>query len=233
MQVTKKLVGLGDSIMKGVLMVQEENGKVCYSLSDQNIVDRVGASMHADVLNLGKMGCTVEAGERVLNRYIEQLREAEYVLLCFGGNDSDYNWREIADNHNQKYSAKTILNVFEKTYTRIVNTIKEAGCSPIILSLPPMNAQKYFDFFTGNFSAEQKKNVLTWLRGSVDTIWAGHELYNDAVKRVAAMTDSLLVDVTTPLGDGAHFLCDDGIHPNQRGQELIAQIIKRNLPCKK
>lgn len=229
MQVTKKFVGLGDSIVKGVLMTQEENGKVCYSLSDNNIVDRVGARVRVDVLNLGKMGCTVETGERILQRHVEKLSGTEYIMLCFGGNDSDYDWRAIANNPAAEHKPKTSLDSFECVYARVINMVKELGYRPLILTLPPMDAQKYFDFFSSTFSTEQKKNVLGWLKGSVKTILYGHDLYNEALKRISASTDTQLIDITTPLGDGKKYLCEDGIHPNLLGQDAIAKIVENAI----
>ncbi len=231
MNASKKLVGLGDSIIKGVLFTQEDSGKSHYSLSDNNIVDRVAASMGAEVLNLGKMGCTIEMGERILDRYVDRLGEVEYVLLCFGGNDSDYNWRSIAEVPDAVHEPRTKLKTFETAYERLVNKLKGLGKKPLILSLPPMDAQKYFDFFSAGFNLEQKSNVLNWLKGSVDTIWAGHELYNDAVKRVASLTGTQLIDITTPLGDGRVYLCADGIHPNVYAQETISKIVRKNIVC--
>lgn len=229
MNTKMKLVALGDSILKGVLLNQESNGQIHYALSDQNIVDRVAASLDAEVLNLGKMGCTVEAGERILDRYVGRLEGTKYVLMCYGGNDSDYDWCAIANSPKQEHHPKTPLRVFETTYARVINKVREMGYTPLILSLPPMEAQRYFDFFTRTFNEEQRKNVLKWLKGSVDTIWAGHELYNDAVKRVSALTDTQLIDITTPLGNGASYLCADGIHPNLYGQATIAKIINKNI----
>lgn len=223
-----KFVALGDSIIKGVLFNQEENGRGHYSLSDRNIVDRVAESLHSEVLNLGKMGCTIEAGERILERHLTRLEGAQYVLMCYGGNDSDYDWKAIADQPESEHLPKTPLRVFEKTYMRVINQVLELGYTPLIMSLPPMDAQQYFNFFTSSFSDVQKSNVLKWLKGSVKTIWAGHELYNDAVKRVANATDCVLIDCTTTLGDGKGYLCEDGIHPNLAGQSKIASIILRN-----
>lgn len=228
MDLIMKLVALGDSIIKGVLFNKEENGHGHYSLSDHNIAHTVADSMHCEVMNLGKMGCTVEAGERILERYIDTLDGTKYVLMCFGGNDSDYNWKAIADSPKEKHYPKTLLRTFEKTYARVINKVSEMGFTPLIMSLPPMDAQQYFDFFTSTFTEEQKSNVMKWLKGSVNTIWAGHELYNDAVKRVASATDCVLIDCTTSLGDGKGYLCEDGIHLNQAGQSKIASIIIRS-----
>lgn len=99
------------------------------------------------------------------------------------------------------------------------------GYTPLVLSLPPMNAHCYFDHFTRQFDEQQKKNVLKWLKGNIDTIWAGHELYNDAVKRIAEATDAHLVDVTSALLRQKDYLCADGIHPNNKGYHLIAKSI--------
>ena len=137
-------------------------------------------------------------------------------------------WQAIADCPDSEHHPKTPLRIFEKTYARVINKVRERGYTPLIMSLPPMNAQQYFNFFTSNFNDTQKSNVLKWLHGSVNTIWAGHELYNDAVKRVASATDCVLIDCTTTLGDGKNYLCDDGIHPNLAGQSKIASIILRN-----
>jgi lysophospholipase L1-like esterase len=228
MDLIMKLAALGDSIIKGVLFTPEENGFGHYSLSDHNIADLVADNLHCEVVNLGKMGCTIETGERILERHINSLEGTKYVLMCYGGNDSDYDWKAIADHPDREHHPKTPLRIFEKTYARIVNKVRDMGYTPLVMSLPPMDAQQYFDFFTSTFTEEQKANVLKWLKGSTETIWAGHELYNDAVKRIADATNSTLVDVTTSLGNGKGYLCADGIHPNLAGQSKIASIILRN-----
>ena len=174
------------------------------------------------------MGCTIEAGERILERHMNSLDGTKYVLMCYGGNDSDYDWKAIADNPEGEHHPKTPLQTFEKTYARVIDKVREMGYTPLIMSLPPMDAQRYFDFFTSTFTKEQKNNVMKWLKGSIETIRAGHELYNDAVKRIANATNSMLVDVTTTLGNGKGYLCADGIHPNLAGQSKIASIILRN-----
>lgn len=228
MNQSNKLVALGDSILKGVLFNQDLDGRMHYSLSERGIVDRVADVMHFDAINLGKMGCTITIGERIVDRNIGKLVGAKYALMCYGGNDSDYDWLSIANDPSATHHPRTALDEFEKTYERLVNKVRNIGLTPIILSLPPMNPQVYFDFFSANFTQQQKNNVLSWLKGSVDTIFAGHELYNEAVRRVAKATDCLLVDITHALGDGSGLLCQDGIHPNCEGQYQIANIIIKN-----
>jgi lysophospholipase L1-like esterase len=224
-----KLAALGDSIIKGILFTHEENGSGHYSFSDMNITDVLADKLCCEVVNLGRMGATIEACERLFDRYLDRLEGAKYVLMCYGGNDSNYDWKAIANNPTAEHLPKTSLHVFEKTYVRIINKVRDLGYIPLILSLPPIDIHRYYTFFSSSFNDVQKFNVMQWLSGSLDTIWAGHELYNDAVRRVANTTDSLLVDITTSLGDNNCYLCDDGIHPNLLGQSKIASIILKNI----
>ena len=222
-----KLVALGDSVIKGVILDSVE-GRGRYSLADKSIVDRCAECLGVEGVNLGKMGCTIEAGERILDRFTDRVTGARFVLLECGGNDSDYDWNAIAEAPSDTHLARTPIEVFESVYERVVNKVKELGAIPLVLSLPPMDAQRYFEFFSSGWSQERKDNVLCWLGGSTNTIMSGHELYNLATMRVAQRTGVQWIDVTSGLLKDNHFrdyLCDDGIHPNEMGQRKMAEAI--------
>lgn len=226
-----KLVALGDSIIKGVL-VQSEGERSRYSLAEKSIVECCAERLGGESLNLGKMGCTIEAGERILNRCLDKMSGAQYVLLEYGGNDSDYNWQEIAEAPDKEHFPRTRLEVFEQVYERVINKIKEMGAIPLVLSLPPMDAERYFAFFSQKWEEGFRANVMRWLGGSTNTIMSGHELYNLATMRVAQRTGAQWIDVTSELLKDHNFrayLCDDGIHPNERGQRMIAEAVLQSL----
>ncbi len=224
-----KIIALGDSIIKGVVLNIESNGKLHYALSDRNIVDQVANKTNHEAINLGKMGCTIEAGEKILDRHLGDIENAQYALLCYGGNDSDYNWRAIAQSPRGEHQPKTPISVFEKTYARIIDKVRQAGLTPIVMSMPAMDAERYYQFFTSVFSDEEKRNVSRWLKNGTDAIWAGHELYNDAIKRVATATDAMLVDVSKAFSQPDKYLCIDGIHVNAMGQTKIAAVITKAM----
>jgi lysophospholipase L1-like esterase len=92
-----------------------------------------------------------------------------------------------------------------------------------------MDAEKYYKFFMSMFSNEEKRNISRWLKGGPDAIYAGHELYNDAVKRVASAADVQMIDVSNAFHDTQKYLCVDGIHPNKAGQEKIAKTIAKAI----
>lgn len=226
-----KLVALGDSIIKGVL-VQSEGERSRYSLAEKSIVECCAERLGGESLNLGKMGCTIEAGERILNRCLDKMSGAQYVLLEYGGNDSDYNWQEIAESPEKEHFPRTRLEVFEEVYERVICKIKEMGAIPLVLSLPPMDAERYFAFFSQKWEEGFRANVMRWLGGSTNTIMSGHELYNLATMRVAQRTGTQWIDVTSGLLKDHNFrayLCDDGIHPNERGQRMIAEAVLQSL----
>lgn len=226
-----KLVALGDSIIKGVL-VQSEGERSRYSLAEKSIVECCAERLGGESLNLGKMGCTIEAGERILNRCLDKMSGAQYVLLEYGGNDSDYNWQEIAESPEKEHFPRTRLEVFEEVYERVICKIKEMGAIPLVLSLPPMDAERYFAFFSQKWEEGFRANVMRWLGGSTNTIMSGHELYNLATMRVAQRTGTQWIDVTSGLLKDHNYrayLCDDGIHPNERGQRMIAEAVLQSL----
>ena len=226
-----KLVALGDSIMKGVLL-QSEGECNHYSLADKTILDCCAERLGGEGLNLGKMGCTIEAGERILDRCLSKVSGAKYVLLEYGGNDSDYNWQEIAEAPEKKHFPRTRLEIFEQVYERVINKIKEMGAIPLVLSLPPMDAERYFAFFSQKWNEDFRSNVMCWLGGSTNTIMSGHELYNLATMKVAQRTGVQWIDVTSGLlknRDFRTYLCDDGVHPNEQGQRLIAEMILSSI----
>lgn len=226
-----KLVALGDSVIKGVIL-HKEGTRNRYSLADKSIVEHCAEKLGSESINWGKMGCTIEISERILDKRIDKLAGTEYVLLECGGNDSDYDWLSIAQNPSGKHSPNTPLERYVSAYERIINKIKQTGAKPLVLSLPPMDAERYFAFFSADWTQNLRDNVLQWLGGSTCAIMSGHELYNLATMQIAQRTGAQWIDVTSELINNRNYLnylCEDGIHPNEQGQRKIAEIILKAL----
>ena len=226
-----KLVALGDSVIKGVIL-DKEGMNVRYSLVDKSIVECCAEQLGGESVNLGKMGCTIETSERILDRRIDRLAGAEYVLLECGGNDSDYDWRSIAQDPNGEHLPNTPLGRYLTAYERVINKIKQIGAKPLVLSLPPMDAERYFAFFSAGWTQELRDNVLCWLGGTTNAILSGHELYNLATMQVAQRTGAQWIDVTSTFLEDRNyksFLCEDGIHPNEQGQRKMVEAILKAL----
>ena len=87
----KNLKIFGDSIIKGVTY----NGQ-SYHLCQEHDFDTLRAQ-GVTVENNAKMGATIDAGLKKLDRKLGTCDGDTTVLFCFGGNDCDYDWKAISE----------------------------------------------------------------------------------------------------------------------------------------
>jgi lysophospholipase L1-like esterase len=161
------------------------------------------------------------------------IESADMALMEFGGNDCDFHWDEIADNPEAEHVPNTVMDSFLQNYTNLINLVQKAGTMPLVLNLPPIGAQRYFDRFSRDMDGQQKANIIKWLGGDVEYIHRWHKSYND---RLCALISSLNIpaaDIRSGFygsSDYNDYLCLDGIHPNEAGQELIYKKLKSLIP---
>lgn len=219
----------GDSISKGVVFDEE---KQKYVVSKNNYVSLLQNKLKGAVCNLSKFGATITKGVKRLNDAIAD-QKADIVLIEYGGNDCDFNWQEIANDPYGNHMPNTDLCTFERVLVDTVNRLKNNKFVPILMTLPPLNADSYLKWVSKN-NPLAELNILKWL-GSVTKIYWWQERYNTAIVKVAEETQTRWIDIREAFlrhSDFTKFLCLDGIHPNEEGQKLIAEkvlnYIKRN-----
>jgi acyl-CoA thioesterase-1 len=150
----------------------------------------------------------------------------DIVLIEYGGNDCDYNWNEIADHPESVHEPKTDFNQFEEQLKEAVNFLKTKKIIPILMTLPPLNADRYLKWVSKN-NPLAELNILKWL-GSVTRIYWWQERYSSTIIKVAEETKTRWIDIRGAFlqhPDFNQFLCVDGIHPNQDGHKIIADKI--------
>ena len=99
----------GDSILKGVTLDENnEKYKINNFFKD-----------FSELENYSKFGCTVQKGSEILFRNLQNGKIAELAFLEYGGNDSDFDWEEIAKNPKNEYCSKTPIEEFETKYLHI------------------------------------------------------------------------------------------------------------------
>ena len=228
MHLIKQIKIYGDSLMKGVLV---DNHK--YSIIKENNIASLSDIFPLDIDNKSRFGNTIEQGYKQIKKdFANGTTNCDFVLLEYGGNDCDYNWSEIAANPDAQHQPHTPPNKFKSIYSEIISLLRSKGITPIMMSLPPVNARKYFDWFTQN--GLNKENIMKWL-GSIDVIYRFQEMYSGIISKISVETSAPLVDVRTSFLSKHYpdrYLCDDGIHPNQLGYALIKDVfidfIRRN-----
>lgn len=230
----KKILAFGDSIIKGVVIDKDRSvsDNIKYTVSDNCFTDECSRRLGVEIENYGKFGSTISAGKRIIDRNLSKLEGAEYVLLKFGGNDSAYKWNEIGEDPDRHHEPNTSLESFRQQYLDVANEIKDLGATPILLSMPPINTEKYYESVTRGMDERQKANVEKWLHGQPSYIYNWHEIYNLEIFKLAAQNNFRLIDITSAFLNRMDFkslICDDGMHPNERGHRLIADTICNSL----
>lgn len=227
----KQITALGDSIIRGVIPSSHKESKGShYSILDESFSSRCGSMLGIDIRNHGRFGNTVRNCLRDLERRKDLITSSDFVVLELGGNDCDHRWEEIAANPKGIHHPITPLEDFATHYHRLIEGIRGLGSRPIILSLPPIISDLYFEAFTNGMDSQQKGNIMEWLGGSTDSISRWHEMYNVRLFKMARRLSTPIIDITTPfleIVDIRNYFCSDGIHPNQRGHRLIAETICR------
>ena len=216
------IVAYGDSITKGIIY---DDKRSKYATLKENFTSIVENKIKGPVYNAGKFGNTIMRGARKM--YNDVIKKSpDMVLVEFGGNDCDYNWDDIAKNPDLEYKPNTDIFTFRETLCAMIDTLKINHIFPVLMTLPPLDPLKYFNWITKEDSfAEQ--NILHWL-GTKDRLFTWHNSYSKMITEVANETSTVLIDVRAEFlkyTDYSKFLCKDGIHPNTEGQSLIATVI--------
>lgn len=224
----KKICLFGDSISKGVIIDCAKNRYTMTTNCFANILSCYASWL--DITNYSMFGCTISKGRSLITRHIKDVEDCDITVLEYGGNDSDHNWAEIAADPCGTHMPKTTLEDFRSGYLQIIGDLKGMGKKTVLINLPPIDEQKYFSWFSSGLDGG---NILKWLGGNKRYIYEFHDSYNCAICDIAHENDIPLIDIRSAFLEKSNYsgyLCDDGIHPNESGHNLIAQIIGARLP---
>ncbi len=225
MKQIKKIEVLGDSILKGI-QVNPEN-KRYYTKNDIDM-NMLSSMYSLTITNDSRFGCTVTKGSQLITKKLEKGLEFDAIVMDFGGNDCDYKWEEIAANPNRCFKPNTPLDLFITEYTKLIRTIKNNHIVPILTTLPPLEPQRFFDWWCQNLN---KENVMKWL-GSIKQIYDHQASYSSCVEEIARKESIPLVDIRSAFlihGNVGSLICEDGTHPNSKGQKVITEAFENFL----
>ncbi len=209
----------GDSIAKGVVY-DESRGR--YAVCRENCLTRLSREQGIPVENHSVMGQTSEAGlERMC---AGGLKPGWAAVIEYGGNDCDLDWKAVSEHPEEMQYGKVPVERFSENLKQMVRRAREAGMLPVLVTPPPLIAQRYYDWICRGLNRE---NILRYL-GDVEHIYRWQDNYAQHVRKLARELGVRLVDIREKLlaaGKLPELMCVDGIHPNARGHELLYRAV--------
>ncbi len=222
----------GDSVLKGIVMDTESGQYV--PMKEDDFVP-LARKYDISVTNKAKFGYTITRGWAFLARALEKaaaggVRLCDDMILEFGGNDCNFDWRAISENPMTEHLPMTPRGEFADTLKTMIAALRVNGVTPILTSLPPIHAKRYFERICAVTPGADRETILAWLGGDAEMIYRYQELYSHTVTQVAYETGCACIDLRSAFLDKHNYgalLCADGIHPNAEGHRLIADTLLR------
>jgi len=218
----KKILVIGDSLSKGVAFDED---KKKYTVLKNSFFNLLAENINVQMYNASHFGYTISQGQQLLETKIDKI-DPDIVVLEFGGNDCDFLWDDVARFPSLDHIPKTPLDVYEKTLNSMIDFVIRKGKRPVLITLPPLYADNYFNWFTNN-DKEKGINILKLLK-DVWRIYWWHERYSNCIQYTAGEKGVDCIDIRREFLKGREFsqyICSDGIHPNEAGHRLIFEAV--------
>lgn len=223
-QLAKETVVIwGDSLAKGVIW---NDARKRHAYSNPTAADIAAERLGIDIINRSKFGCTAPEGMQMMERDVENGITCQTALIEFGGNDCNFNWAEVSEHPEEKHASTTPPDVYLESMRAMVGWLIQRNIQPIMMTLPPIDAERYFRFLVG--TRLNPKHILRWL-GDVQQIYRYQEMYSMLVERVAREFSIQLIDLRQKCleyhGFVKKMLCEDGLHLTEAGQRFMGETI--------
>ncbi len=221
-----KMIFYGDSVIRGKTWLQgsltpfdTENNFVKYCRS---YLDSLGM----EIINKGKNGLTSDIACKELDNEVLKLKP-NYLVLEIGGNDCNFNWKEVSKNPYLDHPPALSTNDLATNLNNIIDRLIENSITVILLTPPPLDENKYLQLLNHYFGNNIDLFIKT--KGGI-ALW--HKKYVETIRAVAVERKTFFIDIyaefeKTNLQE--HLVALDGLHPTEKGYQLMAQKFVESL----
>jgi len=227
----KKIAVFGDSILKGAVTGYSDH---LFDILPENSLTLAQKNVEFELFNDSVFGSVISKSQRRLNKFFEKGEKADIVIIESGGNDCDYDFLSMIKNGETSVPQRTPLADFLRILDEMVQTVKENGAMPVIMTMPSLVADRWYNHITRALDESGKAKVDSFLgENPVDKLSKNHEVYNLNLMEYCRKNDIFMIDMRKALLDAPDYrklMCQDGIHPNQAGYEYMAKVWEQTLP---
>lgn len=224
----KAIVVFGDSILKGVV-TNPESDRI-FDITDNDSLTLAQKELGFDLDNRSIYGNIITKGQAKFNKWLEKGGKADICIIEFGGNDCDYDWIPISQNPAGEFSQKVPLKEYLHILDEMVKSCRATKIIPVLMTMPALVADRWLE--TVSKGLDREKN-LEFLGGDYGKLYRNHEIYNAHLVKYAYENNVFLVDMRLALLESADYrnlMCLDGIHPNEDGYKVMADVWVKELP---
>jgi len=214
----------GDSIGRGVTF---DDARGHYVYLKEGFDKLLGKDSQVQIDNRSRFGALAQEGLQEFEA-LDAL-DTDAVAIQYGGNDCTPDWKAAARDPQTMHPARVPLREFEAVLTRFVQGVRRLSKQAVLVTPPPLVAERFVPWVSKGLDAGA---ILRYL-GDVHHVYRWQEQYALAVHKVARLTQSKLFDLRAFFleeRDLGSLYCVDGMHPNQKGHQLIAQAAQLMLP---
>ena len=155
---------LGDSILKGI---QVDLGDRRYRTHNEINVEALESEFQLSIHNDAHFGATVRKGSRLLDRMLARKLPCDMMVMDFGGNDCDFRWKEIAEDPTGDHQPNVPLPEFVELYREMIRRARSHGIRPILTNLPPLDSERFFNWWCGCDALAGRRGQHLRLAGAV------------------------------------------------------------------
>lgn len=223
-----KILVIGDSILKGAV-TGTDSGHL-FDIIENSSLNLAQKVLGFEMDNQSVFGNVISKGQRKLNKMLERGETADFCIVEFCGNDSDYDWALVSENPNEAHQMRTPFEDYLRMYDEMIKTLREHKITPVIMISPALCAERWFNHIT---NGHNKENILNFLGGDIEKPFKNQKLYDDALVEYAKKNNVQTVNMREPMLATGHFdnlMCQDGIHPNEVGYRFMSEIWIKEIP---
>ena len=210
-----KLVVFGDSILKGVITIPDS--KSLFDVTENDSLTLAQKKLAFELDNRSIYGNITSKGLIKLQKYFEkcgsgEIEAADFCVIEFGSNDCDYDWGTLVQ--------KVPLEDYLKNLEEMVALCRANKVTPLMMGLIPYVCD---DWFKTIIKGHDEAAILDFLGGSPETLGKNQLIYKNAQKDFVEKNKVQFLDPWELFAGHPELMCYDGIHPNEKGYQVLSE----------
>ncbi len=183
------------------------------------------------IRNYAVHGYTILDGLAAFER--TAIEPGSYCVIQFGGNDCDLDWDAVSDNPDSYHEGQVPLMEFRDKLIHFVEKARARHLKPVLVTPLALMSERYYRWVSRERNAD---HILHYLHDDPESISRWQERYANIVREVSGFVGCTLEDVRSWMLNRIEYpslICADGIHPNEAGHAVLAEMIDEHCRNKR